>query len=67
VVVVSVEQFAKLGGARPDFKEFLREAPDLGRLKTPRDRKRARRVALRASCSTPTCWPSFASLGRILA
>jgi prevent-host-death family protein len=46
VVVVSVEQFAKLGGDRPDFKEFLREAPDLGRLKTLRDRKRARRVTL---------------------
>lgn len=46
VVVVSVEQFAKLGGPRLDFKEFLREAPDLGRLKTRRDRKRARRVTL---------------------
>lgn len=46
VVVVSVEQFVKLGDARPDFKEFLREAPDLRRLKTLRDRKRARRVTL---------------------
>lgn len=46
VVVVSVEQFAKLEGARPDFKEFLRQAPDLGRLKTSRDRKRARRITL---------------------
>lgn len=46
VVVVSVEQVAKLGGARPDFKEFFREAPDLGRLKSRRDRKRARRVTL---------------------
>jgi prevent-host-death family protein len=46
VVVVSAEQFAKLRGERPDFKEFLRQAPDLGRLKTTRDRKRARRVTL---------------------
>lgn len=46
VVVVSAEQFAKLGGARPDFKEFLRQAPDLGRLKSRRDRNRARRVTL---------------------
>ena len=46
VVVVSVQQFEKLTGGRLDFKEFLRRAPDLGRLKISRDRQSARRVTL---------------------
>lgn len=45
VVVVSAVDFAKSrSGAGKDFKHFLRSAPDLGRLRLARDRRRARRV-----------------------
>lgn len=46
VVVVSAEQFEKLSGGRPDFKEFLRGGPDFRQLKISRDRKPARRITL---------------------
>ena len=47
VVVVSAAGFktARRGPAK-DFKQFLRSAPDLGRVRLARDRSRARRVAL---------------------
>ena len=47
VVVVSAADFAKsrrTGGK--DFKRFLRAAPDLGRLRVARDRRRARGITL---------------------
>ena len=47
VVVVSAAEFET---SRPvqakDFKQFLRSAPDLGRLRLARARRRTRRVAL---------------------
>ena len=46
VVVISLAQFEKLKGEKLDFKEFLRAAPDLGRLKSVRDRRPTRRVRL---------------------
>ena len=46
VVVVSIEEFGRMRRGRPDFKEFLRAAPDLDHLKIRRDRRPARRVAL---------------------
>jgi prevent-host-death family protein len=46
VVVVSAAQFDKLRGETKDFKQFLRSAPDLGRLRISRDRRRTRRVTL---------------------
>ena len=46
VVVLSVEEFKRIRRGRPDFKEFLRAAPDLERLEIRRDRQPARRVAL---------------------
>lgn len=46
VVVVSANDFRRLSGHGLDFKEFLRGAPDLSRLKIARDRRPARRVKL---------------------
>jgi prevent-host-death family protein len=47
VVVVSAADFkTRRRGPAKDFKEFLRSAPDLGRLRLGRDRRRARRVTL---------------------
>ena len=47
VVVVSAAEFRTRPGKAPrDFKQFLRSAPDLGRLRLRRDRRRARRVTL---------------------
>jgi len=46
VVVVSMEEFERLQQGRPDFKEILRSAPDLGRLRIQRDRAPARKVTL---------------------
>jgi prevent-host-death family protein len=46
VVVVSIEEFERLRRGQPDFKEFLRRAPDLDRLQISRDRKPARKVSL---------------------
>jgi len=44
VVVMSMEEFERLRKGRPDFKEFLRQAPDLDRLQMARDRRPARKV-----------------------
>lgn len=46
VVVVSVDHFRRLSGHGLDFKDFLRAAPDLSRLKLARDRRPTRRVTL---------------------
>ena len=46
VVVVAAGEFEALTGTRVDFKDFLRQAPDLKRLKISRDRRPARRVTL---------------------
>ena len=46
VVVVAAHEFDELRGGKADFKEFLRKAPDLGRLKITRDRRPARKVEL---------------------
>ena len=47
VVVVSAAEF-KTPRREPakDFKQFLRSAPDLGRLRLARDRRRTRRITL---------------------
>lgn len=46
VVVVSMDQFRRWRGEVPDFKEYLRAAPDLSPLSLRRDRRPARRVKL---------------------
>ena len=46
VVVLSAEAYRSLEGGGGSFKEYLRAAPDLGRLRIPRDRRKARRVKL---------------------
>ena len=47
VVVVSAAEFeTSRSDSAKDFKQFLRSAPDLGRVRLARDRRRARRVAL---------------------
>ena len=46
VVIVAAREFEALKGGRPDFKEFLRQAPDLKRLRITRDRRPARKVTL---------------------
>jgi len=46
VVIVAAREFEALQGGRSDFKEFLRQAPDLKRLKITRDRRPARKVTL---------------------
>jgi prevent-host-death family protein len=46
VMIVAAREFEALRGGPADFKEFLRQAPDLGRLRIERDRRPARKVAL---------------------
>lgn len=47
VVVVSAAEFrTRRRSPAKDFKQFLRSAPDLGRLRLARDRRRTRRVTL---------------------
>lgn len=46
VVVMSVAEFEKLSGGRSDFKAFLTNAPEIGRLRISRDRTPARRIKL---------------------
>lgn len=46
VVVVAAKDFSGARRDGKDFKQFLRSAPDLGRLRIARDRGRARRVTL---------------------
>ncbi len=45
VVVVAAAEYERLG-RRSRFKDFLRAAPNLSRLRIRRDRRPARRVAL---------------------
>jgi prevent-host-death family protein len=46
VMIVAAREFEALRGGQADFKEFLRGAPDLGRLRIERDRRPARKVEL---------------------
>jgi antitoxin Phd len=46
VVVVAVDEYRRLSGDAPDFKRFLREAPDFELLETPRSRDAPRPVDL---------------------
>jgi prevent-host-death family protein len=46
VVIVAAREFEALKGGRTDFKEFLRQVPDLKPLKIKRDRRPARKVTL---------------------
>ena len=46
VVIVAAREYEALKGGTTDFKQFLREAPDLERLKVERDRRPARKVKL---------------------
>jgi len=43
-VVVSIEEYRRLSGSKPDFKDFLLSAPDLAALEMPRSSERARIV-----------------------
>jgi prevent-host-death family protein len=45
-VVVSIEEYRRLNGNKPDFKDFLLSAPDLAGLETPRVSERARSIDL---------------------
>jgi prevent-host-death family protein len=45
-VVVSIEEYRRLTGSKPDFKDFLRSAPDLAALDIHRPDERARGVEL---------------------
>ncbi len=44
VVVMSIEEYRRLTRDKPDFKQFLQAAPDLGALEIDRARERARIV-----------------------
>ncbi|HEU0336667.1 MAG TPA: type II toxin-antitoxin system Phd/YefM family antitoxin [Gaiellaceae bacterium] len=46
VVVLSLEEYRRLRGLGPDFKRFLREAPDFDRLELERSLEPARPVEL---------------------
>ena len=46
VVVAAAEFKTARRGPAKDLKQFLRSAPDLGRVRVARDRRRTRRVAL---------------------
>jgi len=46
VVVVAAEEFERLTGQRPSFKEYLLNAPDLSSLDLKRDRSPMRNVEL---------------------
>jgi prevent-host-death family protein len=45
-VVVSIEEYRRLSGSKPDFKDFLLSAPDLAALEMARLSERARVVEL---------------------
>lgn len=49
VVMVSSEEYRRLTGGKPDFKEFLMSGPDVGELEIYRDRSMPREVELDAS------------------
>lgn len=46
VVMVSGEEYRRLTGEKPDFKEFLMGAPDVGELEIYRDESMPREVDL---------------------
>jgi len=46
VVVIAVEEYRRLRGGGPDFKRFLREAPDFELLELERSTEPGRPVAL---------------------
>jgi prevent-host-death family protein len=46
VVVVGMDEYRRLQGSQPDFKEFLRTAPDFGQLELERGAEPTRRVEL---------------------
>jgi prevent-host-death family protein len=46
VVVVPVEEFRRMSGDKPDFKEFLMSAPDLSVLDLERQKEMPRDVEL---------------------
>lgn len=48
VVMLSSEEYRRLTDERPDFKEFLMSAPDVGDLEVHRDTSPPREVALDA-------------------
>ena len=52
-VVVSVEEYRRLTGDKPGFKQFLRAAPELDSLEIERSRERARVVELDAPARRP--------------
>jgi prevent-host-death family protein len=45
-VVIDIEEYRRLTGSRPDFKDFLRSAPDLAALDIRRPGERADTVEL---------------------
>jgi prevent-host-death family protein len=45
-VVIGIEEYRRLTGSRPDFKDFLLSAPDLATLDIRRPSERARTVEL---------------------
>lgn len=49
VVMISGEEYQRLTGDKPDFKEFLMSAPDVGELEIYRDESVPREVELDAS------------------
>ena len=46
-VVVSIDEYRRLTGNKPDFKDFLLSAPDLAALDVHRPDERARTVELK--------------------
>jgi prevent-host-death family protein len=53
VVVLDIEQYRRLTRDRPEFKQFLLFAPDLGALEIDRSRERARTVELDTAAPRP--------------
>jgi hypothetical protein len=52
-VVVSIEEYRRLAGDQPSFKEFLLAAPDLDALELSRSREPARVVELERPRAAP--------------
>lgn len=46
VVIVSTDEYARLNGSKPDFKEFLLSFPDLEPLEIERSKEHARTIEL---------------------
>ena len=56
VVVLAIDEYARLRQPKADFTEFLLQALDFEQLQLTRDRPPARVSELRSSCSTPMSW-----------